>query len=80
MKYLVNTVKMIAEQYPNLNLEIEKDTVRLRFDTKDNCENKILEITQRYSKLKNKDLNKLMRYAKKLNVDKKVREYMEVLL
>lgn len=35
---------------------------------------------QRYSKLKNKDLNKLMRYAKKLNVDKKVREYMEVLL
>lgn len=35
---------------------------------------------QRYSKLKNKDLNKLMRYAKKLNVDKKVRDYMEVLL
>ena len=35
---------------------------------------------QRYAKLKNKDLNKLMRYAKKLNVDKKVREYMEVLL
>lgn len=35
---------------------------------------------QRYSRLKNKDLNKLMRYAKKLNVDKKVREYMEVLL
>ncbi len=35
---------------------------------------------KRYSKLKNKDLNKLMRYAKKLNIDKKVREYMEVLL
>lgn len=35
---------------------------------------------QRYSKLKNKDLNKLMRYARKLNIDKKVREYMEVLL
>lgn len=35
---------------------------------------------KRYSKMKNKDLNKLMRYAKKLNVDKKVREYMEVLL
>lgn len=52
MKYLVNTVKMIAEQYPNLNLEIEKDTVRLKFDTKDTCENKILEITQIYSKLK----------------------------
>ena len=33
-----------------------------------------------YSRLKNKDLNKLMRYAKKLNVEKKVREYMEVLL
>lgn len=35
---------------------------------------------QRYSRSKNKDLNKLMRYAKKLKVDKKVREYMEVLL
>ena len=35
---------------------------------------------QRYSKLKSKDLNKLMRYAKKLKVDKKVREYMEVLI
>ena len=35
---------------------------------------------QRYSKSKEKDLNKLMRYAKKLKVDKKVREYMEVLL
>lgn len=33
-----------------------------------------------YSRLKNNDLNKLMRYAKKLNVEKKVREYMEVLL
>ena len=33
-----------------------------------------------YSRLKNKDLNKLMRYAKKSNVEKKVREYMEVLL
>ena len=35
---------------------------------------------QKYSKSKTKDLNKLMRYAKKLNVDKKVREYMEVLI
>ena len=35
---------------------------------------------QKYSKSKNKDLNKLMRYAKKLNIEKKVREYMEVLL
>ena len=33
-----------------------------------------------YSRLKNKDLYNLMRYAKKLNVEKKVREYMEVLL
>ena len=33
-----------------------------------------------YSRLKNKDFYKLMRYAKKLNVEKKVREYMEVLL
>lgn len=33
-----------------------------------------------YSKLKSKDLNKLMRYAKQLKVDKKVREYMEVLI
>ena len=35
---------------------------------------------QRYSNSKNKDLNKLMRYAKKLNIEKKVREYMEVLI
>jgi len=35
---------------------------------------------QKYSKLKNKDLNKLMRYAKQLKVDKKTREYMEVLI
>jgi predicted transcriptional regulator of viral defense system len=35
---------------------------------------------QKYSKLKSKDLNKLMRYAKKLKVEKKVREYMEILI
>ncbi len=35
---------------------------------------------QRYSKLSDKNLSKLMRYAKKLNVDKKVKEYMEILL
>ena len=35
---------------------------------------------KRYSKLKQKDLLKLMKYAKKLNIDKKVIEYMEVLL
>lgn len=35
---------------------------------------------QKYSRIKTKDLNKLMRYAKKLNIDKKVREYMEVLI
>lgn len=35
---------------------------------------------QGYSKLKSKDLNKLMRYAKQLKIDKKVREYIEVLL
>jgi len=35
---------------------------------------------QKYSKLKSKDLNKLMRYAKPLKIDKKVREYMEVLI
>lgn len=33
-----------------------------------------------YIKLKNKDLNKLMRYAQLLKVDKKVREYMEILI
>ncbi len=33
-----------------------------------------------YSSLKNKNINKLMKYAEILNVDKKVREYMEVLL
>lgn len=35
---------------------------------------------QKYSKLKSKDLNKLMRYAKQLKINKKVREYMEVLI
>lgn len=35
---------------------------------------------KRYSKLKEKDLLKLMKYAKKLNIDKKIIEYMEVLL
>lgn len=35
---------------------------------------------KRYSKYKEKDLHKLMKYAKKLKVDKKVFEYMGVLL
>ena len=35
---------------------------------------------KRYASNKNKDLNKLMKYAKLLKVGKKVREYMEVLL
>ena len=35
---------------------------------------------KRYSKLKEKDLIKLMKYAKELKIDKKIREYMEVLL
>lgn len=33
-----------------------------------------------YAKSKNKDLNKLAMYAKKMNIEKKVSEYMEVLL
>ena len=33
-----------------------------------------------YAKRKDKDLFKLMKYAKKLNIDKKMIEYMEVLL
>ena len=35
---------------------------------------------QRYAKMNCKDLQKLMKYAKLLGVDKKVREYMELLL
>ena len=35
---------------------------------------------KRYSNSKQKDLVKLIRYAKKLNIEKKVIEYMEVLL
>lgn len=35
---------------------------------------------KRYSKLKEKDLHKLMKYAKKLNIEKKILEYMEVLI
>ncbi len=33
-----------------------------------------------YAKIKNKNLNKLAMYAKKMNIEKKVSEYMEVLL
>lgn len=35
---------------------------------------------KRYSSLKEKDLLKLMKYARQLNIDKKIHEYMEVLL
>ena len=35
---------------------------------------------KRYASNKNKDLNKLVKYAKLLKIDKKVREYMEVLI
>ena len=35
---------------------------------------------KRYSNSKQKDLVKLMRYTKKLNIEKKVIEYMEILL
>ena len=35
---------------------------------------------KRYAQRKDKDLLKLMKYAKKLNIDKKVLEYMEILL
>ena len=52
MKYLVDTVKMVAEEYPNLKLEIDKDTVRVRFNTKDTCGNKTLEIAEQDSRLK----------------------------
>jgi len=33
-----------------------------------------------YSRRRDKDLNKLMRYAQKFKIDKKIREYMEVLI
>lgn len=33
-----------------------------------------------YAKRKDKNINKLMRYAKKMNIEKKVAEYMEVVL
>ena len=33
-----------------------------------------------YIKSSDKNLNKLMRYAKELKVEKKIREYMEVIL
>ena len=35
---------------------------------------------KRYSKRKDKDLNKLMKYAKIFKIDGKIREYMEVLI
>ena len=35
---------------------------------------------KRYSRRKDKDLNKLMKYAKIFNIEKKMREYMEVLI
>jgi len=33
-----------------------------------------------YSRRRDKDLNKLMKYAQKFKIDKKIREYMEVLI
>jgi hypothetical protein len=35
---------------------------------------------KRYSKSKDKDLNILMKYAKTFKIEKKMREYMEVLI
>lgn len=35
---------------------------------------------KRYSKRKNKDLSRLMKYAQKFKIDQKIREYMEVLI
>jgi len=35
---------------------------------------------KRYSRMKNKDISKLYKYAEKLHIQKKVREYMEILL
>ena len=40
----------------------------------------ITDAFKRYAKSKNKNLHKLMTYAKSVGVDKKVRSYMEVLL
>ena len=38
------------------------------------------EALKNYAKSKNKNLNKLTKYAKIMKIEKKVREYMEVLL
>ncbi|GAI71559.1 unnamed protein product, partial [marine sediment metagenome] len=35
---------------------------------------------KRYSKRKNKDLSRLIKYAQKFKIDQKIREYMEVLI
>ena len=35
---------------------------------------------QRYARLKNKDINKLYKYAEKFNIKEEVRKYMEVLI
>ena len=40
----------------------------------------IIDAFKRYAKSKNKDLHKLMTYAKSVGVDEKVRSYLEVLL
>lgn len=40
----------------------------------------ILYAMKKYASSKNKDINKLMRYAKQLHVERKIQRYMEVLL
>lgn len=67
----------------NMNIKVY-DIERTICDIIKNKKNMDIEIftkaLQRYSKLNSKDLSKLMFYAKKLKIEKKVREYMEVLL
>ena len=48
---------------------------------KNNIDSEIFsEALKNYIKLKNKDLNKLIKYAKKMKIEKKVKEYLKVLL
>lgn len=50
MEQLVEIIKKVIEKYPNIKLEIEENTIRLRFYIKDILY-KVLEVTQNKDKL-----------------------------
>jgi len=76
-----NWIVEVSTMYGN-NVRVYDIERTLCDSLKPRCQVDIALITdafKRYTKSKNKDLHKLMNYAKSIGVDKKVRSYMEVL-